>query len=142
VHLTIASAFNDPGTNRFYEAVMRAVVAETGDRGFEPGLSLPTGDDASLHVVPPERSRYLAEIVGRPQCQNIRYVQTTITEDNEASWAMFESFAKIVGAPTQREELFDREKHFNGQHASEILLTIGPFQPWQVIARTRHERVS
>ncbi|MDX1689451.1 MAG: methylmalonyl-CoA mutase family protein [Acidimicrobiia bacterium] len=63
VHLTVASAFNDPGTNRFYEAVMRAVAAETGDRSFEPGLELPTGDGAKQHVVPPERSRYLAEIV-------------------------------------------------------------------------------
>jgi isobutyryl-CoA mutase len=56
VVLTIASDFNDPGTNRFYRAFcLRSRIAELPD--------LPVGSDAKQHVVPPERSRYLAEIV-------------------------------------------------------------------------------
>ena len=56
VHLTVASDFNDPGTNRFYRAFV-----ETLQRTSH--LDLPIADEAKHHVVPPERSRYLAEIV-------------------------------------------------------------------------------
>jgi methylmalonyl-CoA mutase len=56
VHLTVASDFNDPGTNRFYRSFV-------GLLGLESTLDLPVDEDAKLHVVPPERARYLAEIV-------------------------------------------------------------------------------
>ncbi|MGH8915504.1 MAG: methylmalonyl-CoA mutase family protein, partial [Acidimicrobiia bacterium] len=61
VYLTVASDFNDPGTNRFY----RALIAELGRHGLvlESKLDLPLDDAAKQHVVPAERSRYLAEIV-------------------------------------------------------------------------------
>jgi isobutyryl-CoA mutase len=62
IHLTVASDFNDPGTNRFYRDTMRALASKTG-LGFEPDLDLPFDDAAKQHVVPPERHRYLAEIV-------------------------------------------------------------------------------
>ena len=61
IHLTVASDFNDPGTNRFYKAFVHALsergVAMTSTR------ELPVDDAAKVHVVPPDRSRYLAEIV-------------------------------------------------------------------------------
>jgi methylmalonyl-CoA mutase len=56
VYLTVASDFNDPGTNRFYEAFVARL-------GLESSLGLPTSEEAKQHVVPPERTRYLAEIV-------------------------------------------------------------------------------
>ncbi len=56
VYLTVASDFNDPGTNRFYEAMLTQL-------GLKSGLGLEMSDTAKQHVVPPERSRYLAEIV-------------------------------------------------------------------------------
>jgi isobutyryl-CoA mutase len=56
IYLTVASDFNDPGTNRFYK-----VLAERLD--LDSTLDLPLDDAAKQHVVPPERSRYLAEIV-------------------------------------------------------------------------------
>ena len=61
VHLTVASDFNDPGTNRFY----RAFLGELTQHGLalESRLDLPLHDEAKQHVVPPERTRYLAEIV-------------------------------------------------------------------------------
>ena len=61
VYLTIASDFNDPGTNRFYLALLDA-LQRTGLH-FESSLDLPVTEAAKQHVVPPERSRYLAEIV-------------------------------------------------------------------------------
>lgn len=55
VHLTVASDFNDPGTNRFYLALVEKL-------GLESSIDLPTADEAKHHVVPPGRARYLAEI--------------------------------------------------------------------------------
>ena len=61
VHLTVASDFNDPGTNRFYRAFLGELA---GHRlTLESKLDLPVSDEAKQHVVPPERTRYLAEIV-------------------------------------------------------------------------------
>ncbi|MGM0433666.1 MAG: diaminobutyrate acetyltransferase [Pseudomonadota bacterium] len=71
--------------------------------------------------------RMLRFIVERPACRNVRFMDTTITEDNEASWGLFLSFARDLGAETQRETFFDSDAHFGGQHDSEILLRIGPF---------------
>ncbi len=64
VHLTIASDFNDPGTNRFYKAFV-------GSLGWESDLELPVAAEAKQHVVPPERSRYLAEIVEEVRGYNL-----------------------------------------------------------------------
>jgi len=61
VHLTVASDFNDPGTNRFYRAFLSGLAGH--GLGLESKLDLPLADAAKLHVVPPERTRYLAEII-------------------------------------------------------------------------------
>ncbi len=61
IHLTIASDFNDPGTNRFYRSALSALAAKTG-LDFTTHLELPLQDEDKQHVVPPDRSRYLAEI--------------------------------------------------------------------------------
>lgn len=71
--------------------------------------------------------RMMKHILDRHACAKVRYMETTITEDNEASWAMFKSLARDLGAQTQSSAFFDKEKHFDGQHESEILLRIGPF---------------
>jgi len=71
--------------------------------------------------------RMLHALVDRPACEGVRYMDTTITEDNVASWKMFEGFAADRDAPTDRRVFFDSQKHFDGAHASEMLLRIGPF---------------
>ncbi|MEA1902005.1 MAG: methylmalonyl-CoA mutase family protein [Actinomycetota bacterium] len=68
VHLTVASDFNDPGTNRFYEAFVTRLQAWGMD--LKSSLGLPMEDEAKTHVIPPERSRYLAEIVDQVRRYN------------------------------------------------------------------------
>ncbi len=58
---TVASDFNDPGTNHFYEELMR-VVDGRAPGGFESGLDLVTEPAEKHHVVPAGRSGYLGEI--------------------------------------------------------------------------------
>jgi methylmalonyl-CoA mutase len=55
IHLTVASDFNDPGTNRFYLALTQRL-------GLDSTIDLNVSDAAKHHVVPPNRARYLAEI--------------------------------------------------------------------------------
>lgn len=71
--------------------------------------------------------KMLKEIVNREACRDVRYMETTITEDNDASWALFRSFARDMGAELSYHEHFEKEQHFGGEHDSEFLLRIGPF---------------
>lgn len=71
--------------------------------------------------------RLVGEVLARSSSGHIRYLECTITEDNAASWALFGSLARALGAGTRRSELFSRDVHFDGAHDSEIALTIGPF---------------
>lgn len=71
--------------------------------------------------------RMLREILSRPVCRDVTHLETTITPDNAASWALFRSLARKLGADCQDTVMFDRERHFKGRHDSEMLLRIGPF---------------
>lgn len=73
-------------------------------------------------------SRMLLNIVSR-QDERVRFMETTITASNEASWALFKGFAKKVSAELESAVWMDKDKHFDGQHDSEELLRIGPFAP-------------
>jgi methylmalonyl-CoA mutase len=62
IHLTVASDFNDPGTNRFYRAVMSTVAAKRGNT-YVPNLVLPVEDEQKQSIIPPARTRYLSDII-------------------------------------------------------------------------------
>jgi L-2,4-diaminobutyric acid acetyltransferase len=69
----------------------------------------------------------LLELLERPACAGVDRLQTTITESNGASWALFRSFARSLECPLEHRVLFDRDTHLDGSHESEVLVTIGPF---------------
>jgi L-2,4-diaminobutyric acid acetyltransferase len=71
--------------------------------------------------------RMLAELIKRDEAENVQFIETTITPDNEASWGMFRSFAYERRMPTEEFILFDSRIHFAGEHNDEHLLRIGPF---------------
>src|SRR5690606_38991505 len=60
--------------------------------------------------------RMLMHILERPVCADVRYIETTITPDNQASWALFGSIARTLDAPLNKSLLFEREQHFAGAH--------------------------
>jgi L-2,4-diaminobutyric acid acetyltransferase len=71
----------------------------------------------------------LSEVIARPSCSNVTAIETTISPSNRASWALFESLAKKLGAVTSRAD-FSREKDFGDEgHEAEVLLRIGPIDP-------------
>jgi len=69
----------------------------------------------------------LQHILDRPQCSDVRYLETTITESNQASWALFESLSKKLHTALEKSIMFDRDAHFAGDHATEYLARLGPF---------------
>ncbi|MFC6978152.1 diaminobutyrate acetyltransferase [Microbulbifer taiwanensis] len=71
--------------------------------------------------------RMIRDILGRPSCAQVRYLETTITPGNEASWALFRGLARKLDTGCAESVMFDRERHFRGRHDSEMLLRIGPF---------------
>jgi methylmalonyl-CoA mutase len=62
VYGTIASQFNDPGMNELYRAIMGKVAAMTG-APLESGYQVTEAMSKRNFILPPERVRYLAEIV-------------------------------------------------------------------------------
>ncbi|MEX1032116.1 MAG: diaminobutyrate acetyltransferase [Cellvibrionaceae bacterium] len=71
--------------------------------------------------------RMLRHVLERPQSADIRYIETTITPDNDASWGLFESIARSLDAPLNKSVLFEKKRHFAGAHDDEMLCRIGPF---------------
>lgn len=72
-------------------------------------------------------SKMLMHILQRSQCQAVTHLETTITEDNKGSWALFERLANTLSAELQSSIWLDKHTHFDGLHDSEALVTIGPF---------------
>jgi methylmalonyl-CoA mutase len=62
VYGTIASQFNDPGMNRLYRTIMEVVARKTG-APLAPRAPDTSGTSEKRWIIPPERTRYLAEIV-------------------------------------------------------------------------------
>lgn len=58
---TIASQFNDPGTNHLYAAVMQRLSEKTG-ADLHTTLPSAEGESEKIYIIPPNRTRYLSEI--------------------------------------------------------------------------------
>jgi methylmalonyl-CoA mutase len=61
VYGTIASQFNDPGTNRLYKAVMDKLVEKTGT-DLRSSFAITDEMSEKIYIIPPSRTRYLSEI--------------------------------------------------------------------------------
>ena len=73
-------------------------------------------------------SQMIEHILARQHCQCVRFIETTITEANRASWALFRRVADYYASALSSEVLFDQDKHFSGQSDSEVLVKIGPLK--------------
>jgi len=61
VYGTIASQFNDPGTNSLYRKVIDIITERTG-KEFKSGFSFSEKESEKIYIIPPQRTRYLSEI--------------------------------------------------------------------------------
>lgn len=116
-----------------------SAIAELEGRIMASAVAYPIPDKPStlfvwqIAVHPDARGRGLAikllnEILRRPECAHFTAVETTITTCNQASWQVFRKLAKSLDAAFCYADHFSRDTHFDGQHASEQLITIGPIR--------------
>lgn len=61
VYGTIASQFNDPGTNLLYQKLIECISNKT-QFPFKSNLNLESGESEKIFIIPPGRTRYLSEI--------------------------------------------------------------------------------
>jgi methylmalonyl-CoA mutase len=61
VYGTIASQFNDPGTNRLYAHIIQ-LLNEKCHAGFQSKLFVDEAESEKIYIIPPHRVRYLSEI--------------------------------------------------------------------------------
>lgn len=105
--------------------------------GFVSGYRLPESPEVlfiwQVAISQAARGKRLASnmiqhLLERPQNHGVRFLETTITADNDASWALFNSIARHYACKGERSVLFDQHSHFAGLHDSELLFRIGPLQ--------------
>ncbi|MBO9452798.1 diaminobutyrate acetyltransferase [Tropicibacter sp. R16_0] len=66
----------------------------------------------------------LQNIVNRPQCKDVTRLQTTITVDNDASWALFRKFARLQDSKLDITPYYTQALHFHERHKTEYMVTI------------------
>mgnify|MGYP000226300161 FL=1 len=68
--------------------------------------------------------KMLLDLVERDACDDAMHLKTTITRDNDASWALFRGFARAIGGKLTDEPHFERDVHFEGRHDTEFMVSI------------------
>jgi methylmalonyl-CoA mutase len=66
---TMASQFNDPGMNALFVALIKTIKAKTGV-DFQTKKEMAVSNGEKSYIIPPERTRYLAEIAENSQAYN------------------------------------------------------------------------
>ena len=76
---TIASQFNDPGTNALYKKIMEVLETKT-NAPFHSTFPFITGESEKIYIIPPHRIRYLSEIADN----NRKYDDWALEESHKA----------------------------------------------------------
>ena len=96
VYATVASHFNDAGTNRFYHKLMERIDSLTQGR-FRSTIDLPTDRGGDQPIIPKDRVRYLSEISDTIRSYNERVAaQTALANEAQA----FEIVGRTSGDAT------------------------------------------
>ena len=114
-----------------------AILAELNGKvvGFVSGYRLPEQPETlfvwQVAVASEARgsglaTRMITSLIQRHQ-DSVRFLHTSITEGNAASWNTFRRIAKQFDAPLNSDVLFERDQHLDGKHDTEFLVQIGPF---------------
>lgn len=110
---TIASQFNDPGTNSLYKKLMDTIVEKTG---ADLNSTFEVSDEMSekIYVIPPKRVRYLSEIA-----ENNRAYDKWVDEQVEIADKLYgiSTTVKVLGEKEENQDVlkilkaeFDNQK--------------------------------
>lgn len=70
--------------------------------------------------------RMIETLLARSANAGVTHLVTTVTDDNRASWALFEGLARKWQVPLRKSARFECAAHFAGAHATEWQARIGP----------------
>ncbi len=100
IYGTIASQFNDPGTNVLYRAVLDSLNEKKG-LGWLSRLEIGERESLKKYIIPPDRIHYLGEIVN-----TVRNYRKTVQEQAKIARTLFQlqgSRALVTGSAAQAE---------------------------------------
>jgi L-2,4-diaminobutyric acid acetyltransferase len=111
------------------------VVAEVNGKivGWVSGYVLPKDPETLFvwQVAVSEQARgtglggaMLDALLRRDACRGVKRLQTTITTENQASWALFRKFAERLDAEIDAQAYFTRALHFRDRQGTEHMVTI------------------
>ncbi|MCB0761956.1 MAG: methylmalonyl-CoA mutase family protein [Flavobacteriales bacterium] len=107
VYGTIASQFNDPGTNKLYKALMDLVASKT-EKPFQSTLEATDEMSEKIYVIPPKRVRYLSEISDQVRNYNDwSNKQAAIAQKLYALKVSMETVGDSANAQTPLQECYD-----------------------------------
>lgn len=69
-------------------------------------------------------SLMLSSLLRREACADVERLQTTITSDNDASWALFRKFAANRDSDLSMQAYFTQSLHFRDRHSTEHMISI------------------
>lgn len=103
VYGTIASQFNDPGTNSLYKALMDVIVERTGAE-LKTTFEITGEMSEKIFIIPPKRTRYLSEIAE----ESHRYDEWT--EDQSEIAQKLYSIRKSISTIEKMEDVEDSDR--------------------------------
>lgn len=99
VYGTIASQFNDPGTNQLYKKLMEILTQKT-QKNFHSSLEIKNEMSKKIYIIPPQRVRYLSEIVeNNRQYHQWAKEQAQIAETLFGLYTTMKTFAAVTSSP-------------------------------------------
>jgi len=126
VYGTIASQFNDPGTNKLYTVLIQKINQKTADV-FKSSFELSSKQSEKQFIIPPNRTRYLSEIT-----ENNRAYSKASTQQKEIAQKLFgiyktiESVTDWTSTLTQiglnEDELLDQINDADSKQFTSLLL--------------------
>ncbi|MDX5427187.1 MAG: methylmalonyl-CoA mutase family protein [Bacteroidota bacterium] len=135
---TIASQFNDPGTNSLYKAIMDRIVEKT-HASLNSTFEITREMSEKIFIIPPQRTRYLSEI-----SENNRNYDEWVTRQAEVADKLYALQRTIDELSTSKGEDDDVIKVLNGEF-DRIKLDLDPhnwetLQEWpEKVERYRNE---
>jgi methylmalonyl-CoA mutase len=124
---TIASQFNDPGTNQLYKHIMDTLVAKTGIE-LKSTFAITREMSEKIFVIPPHRTRYLSEI-----SESNRAYDHWVTNQKEVAqklYALQKSIDTLSEATTDNDTIIKSLQ----EEYEKIKLNIDP-KNWKLIER-------
>ncbi|MGI9551390.1 MAG: methylmalonyl-CoA mutase family protein [Aurantibacter sp.] len=102
VYGTIASQFNDPGMNTLYKAVVDKIAEKTGAK-LKSSFSISGDTSEKIYVIPPARTRYLAEITENNSVYDQKVAEQAATA--QKLYGIYKTLESVLGTPPKLGEL-------------------------------------